>query len=129
MLPRAVNLFAGNGAVGFGVTGGVVPGGPPVTITLRPPGRVRLLVRGPDAVPVADAYARVTQVEGVNVMSFARIAGSDAQGIAEGVVPAGQIELLVSKEDAEARLSLEVPEGGSVSAEVTLAPAPPGGVP
>jgi hypothetical protein len=125
MVRRAVNVFTGEGAVGFGLAAGVVPGSSPITITLRPPGRARLLIRAPDGTPVADAYTTVNQVDGVKVVSVGRSPGSDAQGIADVLVPAGRVELFVWQDGLRTPISLEVSEGGSVSAEVTLASTPP----
>jgi hypothetical protein len=87
---------------------------------------VRLFVRGPDGAPVADAYASVTQLAGVVVADPTENPSTDVQGTAEIVVPAGRIQLEVVKDKREASITLDVPEGGTVSAEVTLAERPPG---
>ena len=126
LAPRPHNVLAGSGPAGFALAAGVRPGESDLVLTLRPSGRVRLFVRGPDGAPVADAYASVTQLAGVVVADPTENPSTDVQGTAEIVVPAGRIQLEVVKDKREASITLDVPEGGTVSAEVTLAERPPG---
>jgi protocatechuate 3,4-dioxygenase beta subunit len=123
MLRRPVNAFTGNAMLGFGLAAGVLPGEAPLTIPLRPPGLVRLLVRGADGVPVDGARAGVVAVDGAKIMSHLHSPPTDSQGIADQVMPAGRLDIEVWKGQAKGSVSVDVPEGGSVSAEVTLAPA------
>jgi protocatechuate 3,4-dioxygenase beta subunit len=123
-LPRRPhNVFADAGAVGFALARGAVPGGAPVNLTLRPPGRVQLLVRGPDGLPLAGAYPNLVQVDGLGVMNATNLPGTDAQGLVELSLPTGRVQLKVWKDKVRGSVSVEVPEGGSVTAEVTLAPS------
>jgi hypothetical protein len=90
-----------------------------VTLTLQPGGQVRLVVRGPDGAPVEGAYARVTSVEGTSV----RIGmgnQTSPQGTTDVLVPAGQLELTVSKDKLEGRTAVTVAPGAVVPAEVQL---------
>jgi protocatechuate 3,4-dioxygenase beta subunit len=122
MLRRAVNVFTGNALLGFGLAAGVVPGETPLTIPLRAPGQARLFVRGSGGVPAAGARAGVVAVDGARIMSNLPNPPTDSQGIADLVLPAGRVELEVWVDNAEGRAIVDVPEGGSVSAEVTLVP-------
>jgi protocatechuate 3,4-dioxygenase beta subunit len=122
LLRRPHNVLAGTGLVGFGLSPGAVPGDTPVVVTLRPPGMVQLLVRGPDGAPVAGAYPNLVQLDGANVNNPAHSPTTDAQGIAALVMPSGRIQLEVWKDQAKGSVSVDVSEGGSVAVEVTLAP-------
>jgi len=55
--------------------------------------------------------------------------GTDAQGVAEVVVPAGTMELVARKDRLEGRTTITVGEGGTATAEIRLAPASGGGSP
>jgi protocatechuate 3,4-dioxygenase beta subunit len=99
----------------FGVREGVRPGDKDVVVTLRRGGRVAVRVLGPDGQPVPGAFA------GVDGMGVG--ANSDAQGIAEIMVPAGTTEIRVRKDRLEGRATVTVAEGGTATAEVQLAPA------
>jgi hypothetical protein len=99
----------------FGMREGVRPGDKDVVLTLRRGGRVAVRVLGPDGQPVTGAFA------GADGMGMG--ASSDAQGIAEIMVPAGTTEIRVRKDRLEGRATVTVAQGGTAAAEVRLAPA------
>ena len=111
----------------FGVRTGVVPGDKDVILALRPGGRVRLQVQASDGLPVDGAFATLVKISGIPAGGSG--ARTDAQGIAEFAVPAGTVEIRVTKETLEARVTVSVGEGGSAAATVKLGAAPPGGTP
>jgi hypothetical protein len=107
----------------FGVRGGVTPGDKDVLLALRPGGRVRLQVRNADGTPADGAFASLVKIGGAPAGGAnSRI---DSQGMAEFPVPAGTLEIRVTKEGLEARVTVTVGEGGSAAASVTLGAAPP----
>jgi hypothetical protein len=122
---RAYNLFAGTALAGFGVRRGVRPGDEEVVLSLRPGGRVRVSVRGPDGAAVAGAYVHVSSAGGAAV-SPESVSPTDAQGIAEIAAPRGAVEIeagtLGPAERLQGSVTVAVPEGGSAAAELVLAP-------
>jgi protocatechuate 3,4-dioxygenase beta subunit len=120
-------LCAGNELAGFAVRTGVPPGSAPLTLTLRPASRVRLLVKGPDGAPVAKAWANVTKLGGAGIhVPWTGLHGpTDATGIAEVPTPAGEVEIDVSADKLSGTAKASVAEGATVSTEVTLAPSSP----
>jgi hypothetical protein len=118
------SVVAGHSELGaFGVRVGVVPGDKDVVLSLRPGGRVRLLVQGADGAPVEGAFASLAKIIGTPAGGSG--ARTDAQGIAELGVPASTVEIRVTKETLEARVTVTVGEGGSTAATVKLGAAPP----
>jgi hypothetical protein len=99
----------------FGLREGVRPGDKDVILTLRPGGRVTVRILGADGQPVAGAFVYV-DAAGIGT-------STDAQGIAELTVPAGTVELRARKDRLEGHQSVNVAEGGSAAAEITLGPA------
>jgi hypothetical protein len=86
-----------------------------VVLILRRGGRVTIRVLGTDGQPVAGAF--------VNVDAAGIGARTEAQGSAELTVPAGTVELRARKDRLEGRATVTVPEGGTATTEVQLAPA------
>jgi len=105
----------------FATRSGVSPGDKDVVLTLRPGGRVAVRVLGVDGQPVASVFVGA---EGLPIG-----VATDAQGVAEVVVPAGTTELVVHKDRLEGRTTITVGEGGTGTAEIRLAPASGGGSP
>jgi len=102
---------------------GVQPGDREVQLTLRPGGRALLQVTGPDGAPVAGAWANLVKIGGVNVRGMG--GRTNAQGLAELGLPAGPIELEVSKETLRGKVTVNLAEGGAASSAVKLAEGDP----
>jgi protocatechuate 3,4-dioxygenase beta subunit len=117
--PGTYTLVAQTATGTFAIRTGLSPGQKDVTMTLRPGGQVQLLVRGPDGAPVEGAFARVTRFEGITT-TIGLGPPTSAQGTADLMAPAGQLELRVTKEKLESRTAISVPQGGIVPVEVTL---------
>jgi hypothetical protein len=119
-------LVAGSPATGFAVVTDVVPGDSDVVMTLRPSGRVRLQVLDAEGAPAADATAQIVSIDGATAGPLASPMPCDASGILDSPFPASSVVLDVTSPKGYRRLSILVPEGGTVEAEVKLeADAPP----
>ena len=119
---RPFNLCTGTDLAGYAVRIGVSPGGPDVTLTLRPAAKVRLLIKGPDGAPVAKAWPNVTKLGGapINVPWMGPRAPSDSAGMAEMSTPAGALEIEISGPTHKGKATVSVAEGATATAEVTL---------
>lgn len=105
--PAPHNLCAGSATKGFAVAGNVSPSEEVVLLTLSPPGRVRLTVRGPDGAPFQGASASPLRVDGLVVggcsdhvtepdsAGLSSFKGSDSKGALEVATPIGTVELKV----------------------------------
>ncbi|PYQ19558.1 MAG: hypothetical protein DMF79_12325 [Acidobacteria bacterium] len=119
--PQSYDLLAASELGGFALRVGVTPGEEGVVLRLRPGGRVHLTLHDPGGRPAARASARVRTVDGVSVEPLHGFYGSaDARGVSEFAVPAGQIELQVSKERLTGTATVTVGEAETVPAEITL---------
>ncbi len=105
---------------GFAVQEGVTPGDQPVVLTLRPGGRVHVVVRDASGAPVPDAWAYVSVVRG-HALEGDR---TDAMGIADFAAPAGELEVSARKDRAVGRVTLNVTAGEVSSGEIRLAEKP-----
>ena len=119
---RPFNLCAGTELAGYAVRMGVSPGGPDVTLTLRPAAKVRLLIKGPDGAPMAKAWPNVTKLGGapISVSWMGPRAPSDSAGMAEMSTPAGALEIEVWSPTYKGKTTVSVAEGATATAEVTL---------
>jgi hypothetical protein len=119
---RPFNLCAGTDLAGYAVRLGVSPGGPDVTMTLRPAAKIRLLIKGPDGAPIAKAWPNVTKLGGapISVSWMGGRAPSDSAGIAELAAPAGALEIEVWSPAYKGTTKVSVAEGATANAEVTL---------
>jgi hypothetical protein len=117
-LPYNLTAQADNGQ--FAMAMGISPGGPPVTLTLRPGGRLRLKVVGEDGAPVAGASAYVSQVQGLPVSAGFGFMRTDPTGQMEAPAPAGRIEVTASEGKRSGKVTVSVPAAGLASAEVML---------
>jgi len=116
------NICGGSAQAGYGVRSGIRPGERNAGITLRPAGRVRLLVLDDDALPIPTAYAFVARVGTAKVTVPAlALALSGDSGRIELATPAGDVEIVVRAQDRIAKVALQVPEGQVLDKEVTLA--------
>jgi hypothetical protein len=117
------NLCAGAELAGYAVRAGERPGDSEVSLTLRPGGTVRVLVKGPEGAPLPRAYASVSKVDGavVNVPSTGGEGPTNASGITQIPSPAGAVELSVDAETFQGTtVQALVGEGATVNVEVTL---------
>ena len=114
-------LAAGSPLAGFAVRGGVTPGEEPVTLTLRPGGRIAVRVMGGDGRPVKEAYPSVETVDGLRVEMPGNSSGpTDATGLYELVSPAGTIGVVAHHQKQSGRGTVTVSPGGTVSLTVVL---------
>ncbi len=125
LVARAYTLFAGSSLAGFAVRSGVSAGTSNVTLALQPGGQARLRVRGPDGLPLSRARAELRRVDGVPVDNEAMegMATSDALGMLLLTLPAGADEINVAKEKLQGTVTVNIPSGGTASAEVVLKPS------
>jgi protocatechuate 3,4-dioxygenase beta subunit len=119
---RPYNLCAGNQLAGYAVLNGVSPGGPDVALTLRPASRIRVLVKGPDGVPLAKVWGGVSKVGGapIDVPWMGGRNPTDATGLLEIPAPAGAVEISLSGEQFKGKATATVAAGATASTEVTL---------
>jgi hypothetical protein len=119
---KRYNMCAGAELAGYAVRMGVSPGGPDVTLTLRPAAKVRLAVKGPDGAPMPKAWPNVTKLGGapISVPWMGSRAPSDSAGMAEMSTPAGALEIEVWSPTHKGTAKVTVAEGAMAAAEVTL---------
>jgi protocatechuate 3,4-dioxygenase beta subunit len=118
-------LVSGGDLTGWAVRGGVTPGGEPVTLALRPGGRVAVRVLGADGRPVKDAYPDVQKVNGLAVAMPGGSGSTDANGFVEIGAPAGLVEVEAATRDGTGRGSVTVTAGAAVPLEIVLQAKPP----
>jgi protocatechuate 3,4-dioxygenase beta subunit len=113
----------------FALRSGIAAGAEGVVLTLRPGGRIRLQVNGPDGSPLAGAWAAVTKVDGVPFPGGNPAPQTDALGITEMVAPAGVVDVDVRKGALRGRAAVNVSPGEVAAATVRVAQGPSGGNP
>jgi len=124
--PAAASVVAGGEVPGWAVRGGLVPGGDPVTLVLRPGGRVALRVRGPDGQPRAGVGAAVTRVDGAAFSTTGWPAPpTDASGFAEVAAPSGSVEVEAWGPGQVGRGQTTVRTGETAPLEIVLEATPP----
>ena len=117
----AFALVAGSPEAGFAVKAPVRPGAKDLRLTLRPAGRLQILVRGPDETPLAKVYPRVIAIDGVRVrVPVYGQGGTDTSGLALLPVPPGNLEIELRGETYRGSLRVSVAEGATVPVEMTL---------
>ena len=124
LLARPYGLFTGTSELGFAVRSNVAPGDEGVVLQLRPGGRVRVEVHGPDGAAVENAYADIPSVDGAPVLGYSG-AVTDAQGVVEMIVPVGSVQVTADNGPQHGEVTVNVTESGTVTAEITLPPAQP----
>ena len=117
-------LAGGSDLAGWAVRGNVRPGGDPVTLALRPGGRVAVRVLGADGRPVKDAYPYVQRVDGLPVSMPGGSGATDANGVVEVAAPAGLVEIEAAARDQTGRDSVAVAAGATVPLEIVLQAQP-----
>jgi hypothetical protein len=113
-------LASGSDLAGWAVRGNVAAGGDPVTLTLRPGGRVAVRVLGADGLPVKDAYSSVERVDGLLVSMPGGSDATDANGLVEIGAPAGLVEIEAGARDRTGRASVSVAAGATVQLKIVL---------
>jgi hypothetical protein len=110
----------------FAIETGLVPGGRPATLALRPGGRVRVKVLGPDGAPAAGAFVGVSGYPGARV--YLPGGQTDSAGLIELNSPLGEVEITASNGDSslEMRTTVVVRAGAIATAEMTLKPSAEG---
>jgi protocatechuate 3,4-dioxygenase beta subunit len=119
--PHTVAARSDMGA--FAIRTGVPPGDRELLLTLRPGGRLRVQVVGPDERPIERASVVVSRYRGAPI-SGAGGGMTDAGGSVELMVPAGALELRVRKDRLEGSASASVTENGVAAIAIALAPMP-----
>jgi large repetitive protein len=119
---RPYVLLAGSWTgAGYGLLGPVNPGDRDLVVRLRPPGRVRVTVLGPDGAPVKGVHPRVVRAEGYRIGGpMAGDAETDESGVAEMTVIAGNLEIEAGRRQDVGKGTVSVPEGGSAALEIRL---------
>ena len=125
LLPRPHTLASGSPATGFAIRAGVSPGEKDLVLTLRPGGRIRLLVEDATGAPVAGATPSMVSVDGSKVLLFLSPGNTDAMGTTEFVCPAGAIEISTYKGKLVGKATVQVESGATASARLVLGPPPP----
>ena len=114
-------LAAGSPLAGYAVRGGVTPGEEPVTLTLRPGGRIAVRVLGADGRPVKEAYPSVETVDGLRVEMPGNSSGpTDATGLYELVSPVGTVGVVAHHEKRTGRATVSVRTGETVPLTVVV---------
>jgi hypothetical protein len=109
---------------GFAYQAAVLPGDREVVLTLKPAGMLRVRAVGSDGAPVAGASISLLKVDATPVMGM-QSGLTDAQGVAELPMPAGELEIRVTKERLQANATVSMGERGSAALEVKLGDGAP----
>jgi hypothetical protein len=121
-IPHTVSV--GSDLAGFALQGGVEPGQGPVTLTLKPGGRVRVVVRDAGGAPVADAWCYVRVVGGLRTAGAIAGTHTDATGVADFLAPVGEVQVSATTRQATGHVTLTVAAGEVSSGEITLVEKP-----
>jgi hypothetical protein len=114
-------LLAASPTGSYGVLTNVAPGENDAVMTLRAPGQVRLRVLNPDGGPAGGVSVQIYSIDGAPIGSLSGPSEpGDDSGIWEFPLPVGSLELDVTAPGGQSRVSLLVPEGGSVETVVKL---------
>jgi len=120
-------LVGGSELAGFAFRPGVVPGGEPLTLSLRPVGRIVVRVVDASGQPVPNAYPRVESIDGIRVSLPGQTSGpTDAAGLYTLPTAPGLVGVKVGAEKSSGRGTVAVASGETTSLTVRLEPdAPP----
>ena len=119
---KRYNLFVGSPQIGWDAQAGVEAGAEDVTLTLRPPGQLHLVVLSPDGQPIPNAFATLRSVSAALVAVHTDIGPqvADAAGRLELTVPAGTIEIDLVSQLYRGTLKIDVASGVSLTSSLTL---------
>jgi hypothetical protein len=105
------------------VQSGVTPGRKDLVLALRPGGKARVQVVGPDGNPVEGAIVYLSKLNGARVLGANGT--TDTQGLTEVDLPPGTAELGAGKSTGHNRLTgdvnLTVAAGATVPVQITVA--------
>ena len=118
-------LVTGGDLPGWAVRGGVTPGDEPVTLALRPGGRIAVRVVGADGRPVKDAYPEVQRIGGLPVVMPGGSGATDASGFVEIGAPAGVLEIEAGIGAQTGKGTVTVRAGETAPLSVVLQAEPP----
>jgi hypothetical protein len=118
--PYSLSVQAEGGL--FALASGVSPGAGPVTLTVRPGGRVQVTLVRADGAPVPLMPVFISRVQGNPVSRMLSTGTTNTAGTVELTVPAGSVELMALDSGREAKTTVTVPTGGAVRAELVLQP-------
>jgi hypothetical protein len=118
-------LVAGGDLPGWAVRGGVTPGDEPVTLALRPGGRIAVRAVDIDGRPIKDAYPEVQRIGGLAVVMPGGAGSTDASGFVEIGAPTGLLEVAVGSRARAGRGPVTVRAGETAPLTVVLKPEPP----
>ena len=119
---KRYNLLVGSPETGWDMLPAVEVGAEDVTLTLRPPGQIHLVVLSPDGQPIPSAFATLRTIAGVVVAVHTPIGNqvADMAGRLELVVPAGTLEIAVVSQLYFGSLTIAVAPGASLTSSLTL---------
>jgi len=117
---RIYNVLAVSRAGSFALSAGVRPGAEGVELKLGQGGYARLRVQNAEGAPVVSARLRLLSVNGLSVMGFFIYALTGPDGGAEVSLPAGAVELEVTKEQQKTKVTISVHAGQTATADVVL---------
>ncbi len=109
----------------FAVAARITPSDRPITLVLRPGGRVQVRVVDASGAPAASRNVFVSAVQGGNTPGGLGYGQTDASGNAELTVPAGTIELTSRGGGLQGKTTVTVSSGGTAVAEMILRPVTP----
>jgi hypothetical protein len=114
-------LVGGSELAGFAFRGGVMPGGEPILLELRPAGRIAVRVVDAAGQPVRDTYPHVEKIDGAHVVLPGRFPGpTDATGTCELAAPTGTVQVVVRDESRTGRGTASVSPGETVALDIVL---------
>jgi len=125
--PYTLTAFSDAGL--FAARSDVAGGAKEVELTLRPGGRVRVQVTGPEGSPLEGVRAAVVKVDGRPFPAWRGAKQTDALGLLELSTPTGSVEIDVRNGRLQGLTTVGVTSGGVVDAAIALKEAPPADTP
>lgn len=122
---RPYTLVSGTEILGYALATGVSPSDQPLTIRLRPPGKVRLHVTHADGTAAVRVFPQVISVDGQEVVFYFGSHATDETGIVEVTTPVGAIGFRVLTEKEKGVATVNVSEDTPASGEIALASVSP----
>jgi hypothetical protein len=120
--PYSLTAFSDDGR--FAAQSGVPAGAKGVGLALRPGGRVRVRVIGPEGSPLGGARGAVVSVDGKPFPAWRGAKLTDAIGLIELPAPTGSVEIDVRNGRLQGQATVGVTTGGIADVSVRLADDP-----